>query len=211
MIFQLSHKEIIFPDPSLAEEDGLLAVGGDLGTERLLLAYHTGIFPWYCNDEPICWYAPHERCVIFPKDIHVSRSMQKLMHQNKFSITMDTAFKKVIAHCKNIQRKDQPGTWITDEMEAAYTKLYEAGIAHSIEVWEGKDLAGGIYGLHVNDVFCGESMFSEKANASKAAMIWLCKTDLYSLIDCQIPNDHLISMGAIIISREKYMKILHTA
>ena len=208
MIFQLADNEIIFPDPSLAEEDGLLAIGGDLSTERLLLAYHNGIFPWYGTDEPICWYAPHERCVIFPKDIHISKSMQKLMDQNNFSITTDTAFEKVIGQCKNIPRKDQPGTWITDEMETAYIKLHEAGIAHSIEVWQDDELAGGIYGLQINKAFCGESMFSKRPNASKAAMIWLCKSKRYSLIDCQVPNDHLMRMGAVMISRKEYMKIL---
>ncbi len=209
MIFQLPDNEIIFPDPSLAEKDGLLAIGGDLGTERLLLAYQNGIFPWYGEDEPICWYAPHERCAVFPKDIHISKSMQKLIDQNIYSITTDTAFEKVIAQCKNIRRKDQPGTWITNEMEAAYIKLHEAGIAHSIEVWEDEELAGGMYGLHINNVFCGESMFSKKPNASKAAMIWLCKSNRYTLIDCQVPNDHLVRMGAVMISRDAYMKILN--
>ena len=187
----------------------MLAIGGDLSTERLLLAYHNGIFPWYGEDEPICWYAPHGRCVIFPKDIHISKSMQKLIDQNIFSITTDTAFEKVIAACKNIRRKDQPGTWITGEMEAAYIKLHEAGIAHSIEVWEDEELVGGMYGLQIHNVFCGESMFSKKPNASKATMIWLCKSKRYSLIDCQVPNDHLMRMGAVMISREEYLKILN--
>ena len=209
MIFKLHHTDMSFPNPALAEEDGLLAIGGDLCTERLLLAYNSGIFPWYGEDEPICWYAPHERCVIFPGKIYVSSSMEKLLRQKKVTITTDTVFDRVIAACKNIERKDQPGTWITDEMEAAYIKLHRAGIAHSIEVWKDGELAGGMYGLRINNVFCGESMFSKIRNASKAAMIWLCRSGHYDLIDCQVPNQHLMSMGAEMISREAYMKLLH--
>jgi leucyl/phenylalanyl-tRNA--protein transferase len=192
----------------LAEDDGLLAIGGDLSTERLLLAYNNGIFPWYGDDEPICWYAPHERCVIFPAKIYISSSMKKLIRQKIFTVTTDTVFDRVISNCKNIGRKDQPGTWITDEMETAYLKLHRAGIAHSVEVWQEGELAGGIYGLRINNIFCGESMFSRKPNASKAAMIWLCQSEQYSMIDCQIPNDHLISMGAEMISQQKYRQLL---
>ncbi|MEJ7611540.1 MAG: leucyl/phenylalanyl-tRNA--protein transferase [Ferruginibacter sp.] len=208
MIFQLDDTNIDFPDPALAEEDGLLAVGGDLSHERLLLAYSYGIFPWYSDDEPICWFSPHERCVIFPERIHISKKMRKILQQQTFRISYDEAFDRVIASCKAINRKDQPGTWITDEMEAAYNDLHRSGVAHSVEVWQDEKLAGGIYGLVINKVFCGESMFSEKANASKAALIWLCTDNTFSLIDCQVPNDHLMSMGAEMISREQYLKIL---
>ena len=208
MIFQLNEIDINFPNPNLAEPDGLLAIGGDLGAERLLLAYHHGIFPWYSDDEPICWFSPHERCVIFPEKIRISKSMHKLLKKNIFEIRTDTAFEDVISACKNIGRKDQPGTWITDEMEAAYIHLYNIGAAHSIEVWQQNELVGGVYGVVINSVFCGESMFSKVSNASKAALVWLCQCGKYSLIDCQMPNDHLVSMGAEMISREKYVEIL---
>lgn len=208
MIFQLDDTNIAFPDPALAEDDGLLAIGGDLSAERLQLAYRLGIFPWYSDDEPICWFSPHERCVIFPNRIYVSNKMRKLLSQQTFRISFDTAFERVIAGCKNINRKDQPGTWITDEMETSYSGLHGSGLAHSVEVWQGEELAGGIYGLVINNIFCGESMFSERPNASKVALIWLCKENNYTLIDCQVPNDHLMSMGAEMISRKEYLKIL---
>ena len=208
MIFQLNDNEIIFPDPALAESDGLLAIGGDLRSERLMLAYHNGIFPWYSEDEPICWYSPHERCVIICEKVYQSNSMKKLLAKNVFSVTENTAFKEVIACCKNIQRKDQPGTWITDEMEAAYIHLHQLGFAHSFEVWKEGELTGGVYGIVINSVFCGESMFSKSSNASKAALIWLCKSNRYTIIDCQVPNDHLLSLGAEMISRKRYMQLL---
>lgn len=208
MIFQLDLNNIAFPDPALAEDDGLLAIGGDLSAERLQLAYRSGIFPWYSDDEPICWFSPHERCVIFPGQVYISNKIRKLISQQTFRITFDTAFERVIAGCKNINRKNQRGTWITDEMQAAYIGLHRSGLAHSVEVWEGDELAGGIYGLIINNVFCGESMFSKRPNASKAALIWLCRENNYALIDCQVPNDHLMRMGAEMITREQYLKIL---
>lgn len=207
MIFQLDER-IIFPNPALAEEDGLLAVGGDLSIERLLLAYNNGIFPWYSDDEPICWFAPHERCVIFPEKIIVSKSMQKIFRQNIFEIKMNTAFKEVIENCSSIYREGQGGTWITEEMKNAYLLLHEAGIAQSIEVWQNNKMVGGLYGLLINKVFCGESMFSKVSNASKAALIWLCKNGGHALIDCQLRSEHLMSMGAEMISQEKYLAIL---
>ena len=210
MIFQLNDNDILFPDPALAETDGLLAIGGDLSSERLLAAYQKGIFPWFSDDDPICWYAPHERCVIFPSKIHVSKSMHKSMRAKGFDITTNTAFAAVIASCKNTARKDQDGTWITDEMEEAYTKLHTLGIAKSIEVWQNNQLVGGMYGLEINNVFCGESMFSSVSNASKAAMIWLCTQNNYTLIDCQMRTDHLISMGAEMISQKMFMNILNS-
>ena len=209
MIFQLNDNDILFPDPALAETDGLLAIGGDLSPERLLAAYQKGIFPWFSGDDPICWYALHERCVIFPPKLHVSKSMQKSMRAKGFDVTINTAFAAVIASCKNTNRKDQDGTWITDEMEEAYTKLHALGIAKSIEVWQNNDLIGGIYGLEINNVFCGESMFSSVSNASKTAMIWLCTENNYTLIDCQLMTDHLISMGAEMISQKMFMNILN--
>ena len=211
MIFHLNDTDIFFPDISFAEEDGLLAIGGDLSPERLLLAYQSGIFPWYSDDEPICWYAPHERCVIFPDKIFISKSMQKITDRNVFTVTTNTAFKEVIRNCKQTIRKEANGTWITDEMETAYNKLHSLGIAHSAEVWQNDGLVGGLYGIKINNVFCGESMFSKVSNASKAALIWLCTENNYLMIDCQLPNPHLMSMGAEMISREKYLSILNTA
>lgn len=209
MIFQLYDNELVFPDPALAEENGLLAIGGDLCPERLILAYRNGIFPWYSEDEPICWYSPHDRCVIFPENIYISSSIKKLLRKSTFTVTHNKAFEEVIAHCKNIGRKDQQGTWITDEMESAYNELHRLGVAHSIEVWKGDELAGGIYGLKINNVFCGESMFSKQSNASKLALIWLSQSGFCSQIDCQVPNDHLLSMGAEMIPRKQFIDLLN--
>ncbi|MFZ1528925.1 MAG: leucyl/phenylalanyl-tRNA--protein transferase [Ferruginibacter sp.] len=208
MIFQLT-QELSFPHPSLAEESGLLAIGGDLGTERLLLAYANGIFPWYNEGEPICWYAPDPRCVLYPQNVIISKSMQKIFKDRVFSITADKAFAAVISNCKNKERPGQDGTWITDEMKNAYIELHKKGHARSVEVWQKNKLVGGLYGIQMGQLFCGESMFSLVSNASKAALIWLCKNGGYGLIDCQVPTPHLLSMGAEEISLEKYLKILH--
>ena len=208
MIFQLNDNDTQFPNPALAEPDGLIAIGGDLSPERLIAAYQNGIFPWFSDDEPICWYAPHERCVIFPSKIHISKSMQKSLRANEFVVTCNTVFTEIIAACKNTVRKDQDGTWITTEMEAAYIKLHELGIAKSIEIWQNNKLVGGMYGLEINNVFCGESMFSHVSNASKTALIWLCTKTNYSLLDCQLHTDHLISMGAQMIPQKQFLDIL---
>jgi leucyl/phenylalanyl-tRNA--protein transferase len=208
MIFQLHDTDISFPNPSLAEPDGLLAIGGDLSVERLMLAYQSGIFPWYSDDEPICWYAPHQRCVIFPEKIVVSKSMQQILHKKLFTIKTNTAFEQVIRNCALIERKDQHGTWITNEMENAYINLHKLGIAKSVEVWQNNELVGGLYGLEINKIFCGESMFSKVSNASKAALISLCKENNYSIIDCQVRTEHLISMGAEMIAQKTYLEIL---
>lgn len=208
MIFILHDTSLQFPNPANAEPDGLLAIGGNLSTALLLAAYHNGIFPWFSEDEPICWYAPPERCVIFPEKIFISKSMQKIMGSGLFRITMNTAFEQVIRNCKQIERREGPGTWITDEMEAAYIKLHKLGVAQSIEVWHEDELVGGLYGVIINHVFCGESMFSKMRNASKAALIWLCTATDFKMIDCQLRTDHLISMGAEMIGRKKYVEIL---
>lgn len=208
MIFRLPEDELVFPHPSLAEPDGLLAIGGDLSRERLILAYQHGIFPWFSEGDPVCWYAPHERCVIFPDRVKISKSMRKVIKDGFFTVTMNQAFKEVIMCCATAPRKDQDGTWITTEMQNAYLDLHESGWAHSVEVWYGGKLAGGLYGMHINNVFCGESMFSLMSNASKTALIWLCQTGNYQLIDCQIPNDHLLSLGAEMIPRTVYTEIL---
>lgn len=207
MIFRLN-KDIVFPPTELAEPDGLLAVGGDLSIPRLTLAYQSGIFPWYSDDTPILWYAPHERFVLFPGELRVSKSMQKILKQGIFTVTTNTAFADVINACSQITRTGQDGTWITDDMKAAYIKLHKKGLAHSVEVWQNNELVGGAYGVEVKHVFCGESMFSKVSNASKVALITLCQSGRYKLIDCQVHTAHLESMGARMIGREEYMKIL---
>ncbi|MFD2161447.1 leucyl/phenylalanyl-tRNA--protein transferase [Paradesertivirga mongoliensis] len=208
MIFKLENKLLLFPDPELAEKDGLLAIGGDLSVERLQLAYSLGIFPWYSEDTPILWYSPHERFVLFPEKVKISKSMRKILESGTFRITENTAFKDVIKNCAAAKRKDQDGTWIIPEMQEAYIRLNKTGFAHSIEVWEDEELVGGLYGVKSGNVFCGESMFSRVSNASKAALTWLCQNKKYSLIDCQFHTPHLESMGAEFISRKEYMQIL---
>ena len=207
MIFELT-EELLFPPSHLAEEDGLLAVGGDLSVERLLLAYSNGIFPWYSDETPVLWYAPHERFVIFPEELKVSKSMQKFVRKTSLSISFDTAFLQVIEACASVKRAGQDGTWITADMKAAYTRLHELGFAHSVEVWEGESLVGGLYGVLVNKVFCGESMFAKETNASKMALIWLCENLDLNLVDCQVYTEHLESLGARMIPAEDYLKTL---
>lgn len=204
MIFRLT-EQLLFPDPELAEPDGLLAVDGDLSTQRLLLAYQSGIFPWYSDDTPILWYSPHERFVLFPDELNVSSSMRRVLNSGRFRVTFDTCFADVIEACSAVERKEQDGTWITADMKAAYINLHEEGHAHSVEVWQGDDLVGGMYGVVVGDVFCGESMFSKVSNASKTALISLINTGKYKLLDCQVHTDHMESMGARMISRKEYM------
>ncbi|SEF43507.1 leucyl/phenylalanyl-tRNA--protein transferase [Sphingobacterium lactis] len=208
MIFQLDENELVFPHPSLADEDGLLAVGGDLRTERLLLAYENAIFPWYSEDTPILWYAPHDRFVLYPQRLKISKSMQQVLRSRKFRVSCDTAFDRVIQYCASVSRKDQDGTWIVDDMQQAYSKLHREGFAHSIEVWQGEELVGGLYGVQVGKVFCGESMFSLVSNASKVALIFLAQRFGLELIDCQIPSEHLERMGAETISQKEYLHIL---
>jgi leucyl/phenylalanyl-tRNA--protein transferase len=207
MIFRLN-KRLVFPDPELAEADGLLAVGGDLSTERLMLAYQHGIFPWYSDDTPILWYSPHERFVLFPEELNISSSMKRVLNSNRFKVTFDQCFADVITACATVERKDQDGTWITDDMQRAYIRLHQEGYAHSVEVWQQDQLVGGMYGIVVGDVFCGESMFSKVSNASKMALISLIKTGKYKLLDCQVHSDHMESMGARMISRKEYMAML---
>lgn len=209
MVFRLLDDEIIFPDVALAEPDGLLAIGGDLSLERLELAYKSGIFPWYSEDDPILWYAPHERCVIYPDRIKISKSMLKVLNNGVFKVTVNHAFEQVIENCATTPRFGQDGTWITNEMQEAYINLHKNGIAHSIEVWQDEKLVGGLYGIKIGNVFCGESMFSLVSNASKTALVLLAKNFELDLIDCQLPNDHLMSLGAEMISMEEYLEILN--
>ena len=208
MAYQLSEDEIWFPQPELADDNGLLAIGGDLSAERLLLAYRNGIFPWYSDETPILWYTPHERFVLFPDKIKVSSSMRKLLKSNQFNITFNRAFPDVISACASIHREGEPGTWITSDMQQAYINLNRLGYAHSVEVWENDVLAGGLYGVSLNNVFCGESMFSKVNNASKAALIWMCENKNFVMVDCQVHTRHLESLGAEFISRNRYMEFL---
>lgn len=211
-------KEIIFPNVKNASIEGVVAIGGDLSPKRLILAYKSGIFPWYNQGEPIIWYSPNLRMVLFPKDLKISKSMRKVLVDNTFEITFNQNFEEVISNCKTIKRNDQGGTWITDAMQKAYIKLHELGVAKSVEVWQNKQLVGGLYGIDLpcqpadlGNIFCGESMFSKVSNASKVAFIYLVKKlekENYKLIDCQVYNNHLASLGAVEISRKKFINFL---
>lgn len=209
-MFLLNHR-LLFPDVEKADDDGLLAVGGDLSPERLLLAYKNGIFPWFNEDSMILWWSPDPRMVLFPNKIKISKSMAQVIKSNKFRITRNTQFEEVVNACSAIKRKGQAGTWITPEMKSAYLKLHQMGIAKSIEVWENDNMVGGLYGIDLGNVFCGESMFSRKSNASKFAFISLAKElqqKEYKLIDCQVYTAHLESLGAEEIPRKQFIKIL---
>lgn len=200
-----------FPSIELASDEGIIAIGGDLHPNRLLEAYRNGIFPWYSEGEPIVWYSPDPRMVLFPKEIKISKSMRKIFRNQLFSISYNQNFKEVIHQCKIVQRKDQQGTWITDELEKSMIALHQKGIAKSVEVWQGEKLVGGLYGLDLGSLFCGESMFSLVSNASKFAFISLAKKlekDKYPILDCQVYNDHLASLGAVEISRDIFKTYL---
>jgi leucyl/phenylalanyl-tRNA---protein transferase len=205
------NEDLIFPSAELANEDGLLAIGGDLSPTRLLLAYENGIFPWYSKNEPILWWSPNPRFVLFLEKLHVSRSMERLLSKNTYTITFDTAFDQVIDTCSKIKRAHQKGTWITKEMLIAYKTLHQIGVAHSAEAWHHRELCGGIYGISLGGCFFGESMFSTKDNASKAAMITLVrklKEKDFGLLDCQVYSNHLKSLGAEEIDRTQFLKII---
>ena len=206
-MFWLSDK-IEFPPYEFTTKEGIIALGGDLSCERLIHAYKNGIFPWFSEGEHIVWYCPYKRMVLFPDDLKISKSMRKVMQKSEFIITENKAFEEVIYHCKTIDRKDGFGTWITDDMHQAYINLYKKGIAKSLEVWLDKELVGGLYGLEINGIFCGESMFSKVSNASKFAFIHLVQSSNYRLIDCQVYNAHLATLGAKEIERTEFLKIL---
>lgn len=208
-IFSLDD-EIVFPPVHLADERGILAVGGDLSPRRLLLAYASGIFPWYSEDDPIIWWSPDPRFVLFPGELRVSRTMRQTLGRNIFRITADRAFAHVIESCRRPRRR-QDGTWITDEMTAAYVHLHELGFAHSVEAWAGDELAGGLYGISLGGCFFGESMFTEVNDASKAAFITMVRVLAgrgFELIDCQVHTGHLASLGARPIPRDEFTAIL---
>ncbi len=202
---------LVFPPVEMASPEGILAFGGDLQPQRLILAYRSGIFPWYNEGEPIIWYSPSERMVLFPEELHISRSMRTMMRNHQFDLTWNKAFEQVIDQCQKSPRKDQLGTWITEEMKEAYIRLHQLGFAKSVEVWNKDELVGGLYGIDLGHIFCGESMFSKVSNTSKLAFIHLVqelqKKD-YKLIDCQVYNEHLESLGAREISREEFVGFL---
>lgn len=204
-------KEIIFPPVDTADDDGIVAFGGDLDTERLLLAYRSGIFPWYNEEEPIIWWSPDPRFVLFPGDLYISKSMQTVLRNGSFRFTTNRVFSQVIQHCKTISRKDQEGTWITPAVQEAYINLHVLGVAHSAEAWMNGELVGGLYGIRMGNVFFGESMFSKKSNASKFAFInyvQQLQKEGVVLIDCQVYTAHLESLGAGMIRRKKFVSLL---
>ena len=207
----LINKELFFPPVEMADEDGLLALGGDLSVDRLLLAYQNGIFPWYNEGEPICWWSPNPRFVLFPAELKVSKSMKTMLNNGRYRFTVNRAFTQVIQNCKTVTRKGQDGTWITPEVQNAYTRLHEIGYAHSAEAWLNGKLAGGLYGIRLGNIFFGESMFSVEPNASKFAFInyvqHLQKENV-QLIDCQVYTEHLESLGARMISRNLFTGII---
>ena len=201
-----------FPHPSaaLTEPNGLLAVGGDLAPERLIRAYRQGIFPWYEDPQPILWWSPNPRAILYPGQIHVSRSLRKILRSGRFRATIDQRFPQVIENCARL-RKHREGTWITQDMHAAFIRLHELGYAHSVEIYQGERLQGGLYGLGLGQVFFGESMFSLQPNASKVALFVLdrvLRERGFHLIDCQVESEHLISMGAIELARDRFLDVL---
>ncbi|SDB01748.1 leucyl/phenylalanyl-tRNA--protein transferase [Desulfonatronum thiosulfatophilum] len=209
-VYALNHR-IVFPPVENAEPDGLLAVGGDLTPERLFHAYSLGIFPWYAPGSPILWWSPDPRLVLFPEELHISSSLRKFLRRNAFQVSFDKAFKYVITRCATVPRPNGPGTWLVPEMRCAYIKLHEVGVAHSVEVWEGGELVGGIYGVALGRIFFGESMFHTRANASKVALIHLVQRLRrwdFQVLDCQQTTQHMLRFGAREIPRTQFMTIL---
>ncbi len=206
-------KELYFPPVDEASYEGILAVGGDLSAKRLLLAYSEGIFPWFDSDDPILWWAPPYRMVVNPHDYKPPKSLRNIINRNQFEVTINTDFDAVIRHCQQIKRKDQEGTWISEDIIKAYTELYNLGKVMSFETRQNGQLVGGLYGTDLGHVFCGESMFSLVPNASKVAFVYLVnylRERNYRLLDCQVHNDHLEKLGAFEISRDAFMQILKT-
>ena len=207
MLYYLT-EELVFPPPQYATRDGILAVGGDLRPERLLLAYQSGIFPWYSEGEPVLWWCPNPRFIMNPQDLKVSKSMKQVLRKGTFEITYDQNFKEVIKACSSVPREGQMGTWIVEEMLDAYSHLHQLGFAHSVEAWKDGELVGGLYGVAIGNVFFGESMFAKASNASKAAFITLVgklTEHNFKLIDSQVYTPHLASLGCIEISRNEYL------
>lgn len=209
-MFLLSNS-LSFPPVESADEDGLLAIGGDLDPERLLLAYQNGIFPWYNEAEPICWWCPDPRFVLFPDELKVSRNMSRVLRKNNFSFTTNSSFRQVIKNCKTVTRTGQDGTWISPAVENAYSRMHELGYAHSAETWLNGNLVGGLYGIKLGKVFFGESMFSYISDSSKFAFIKYVqqlKSEGITLIDCQVYTPHLESLGARMIPRQQFLNSL---
>jgi leucyl/phenylalanyl-tRNA---protein transferase len=200
-------RRLIFPPVESATSEGILALGGDLSVNRLLLAYRSGIFPWYSEDEPIIWWSPDPRFVLFPNELKISSSLRRVIRSGKFTVTFDKDFEGVISNCRKAERLGQGGTWITPEMLDAYCALHKAGHAHSVEVWKDGELAGGLYGVAVGACFCGESMFTRVSNASKVALAALVERG-FALIDCQVQTNHLSTMGARNIPRQEFLHLL---
>jgi leucyl/phenylalanyl-tRNA--protein transferase len=212
-VFQLDPR-VAFPDPDLAEDDGLLAVGGDLSPARLLLAYSLGIFPWFNEGDPILWWSPDPRCVVLRGEEHIPRSTLRKLRRGGFEIRMDTAFERVMRACAEAPRKGQDGTWISEAMVEAYVALHAAGYAHSVEAWQGGELAGGVYGVSLGAAFFGESMFARVPDASKAAFAALCARAWdwdFQFIDAQVPTAHLARLGARLVTREAFRAQLRRA
>ena len=203
--------EHIFPSADSASKEGIVAIGGDLDPNRILKAYKNGIFPWFENDDHLVWWSPDPRMVLFPEKIKISKSTKKLLKENFFKVTFNQSFDEVVDSCAKVKRFGQNGTWITNGLKKAYNKLHNMGHAYSVEVWKDYELVGGLYGIDLGDVFCGESMFTKANNASKIGFVHLVKEltkNKYKLIDCQVPSAHLKSLGAEEISREEFLKYL---
>lgn len=214
LIPKISQFSYIFPDPRNSSKEGLVAFGGDLDPNRILSAYKKGIFPWYSKGDPILWWSPDPRLVLYPDDLKISRSLKKILKKRIFEVRVDTDFKEVILNCKNIKRKDQEGTWILPEIVDAFNRLHQMGFAHSIEVYQDNKLVGGLYGLSLGAAFFGESMFSKVGNASKVALVKLVQISKefnFDFIDCQIPTLHLKKMGAMEIGRDRFLDELELA
>lgn len=202
---------IPFPEVSSAREDGLLCYGGEVSVERLLQAYPLGIFPWYNAGQPPLWWSPHERCVLFPEFMHCSKNLRRIIRQERFELRVDSAFDQVVQACGHVGANRNTGTWLNQELRAAFSELHKMGLAHSFESWKNDRLVGGLYGLSLGNMFFGESMFAAESDASKVALYHLCEfmmTEEMDLIDCQIPNEHLFSLGAEMMDGEEFYPLL---
>jgi leucyl/phenylalanyl-tRNA--protein transferase len=207
----LLNNSLVFPDPRCAEPDGLVAVGGDLRVERLILAYQNGIFPWYSEGNPIMWFSPDPRLLLFPDEMRVSKSLRRIINSEDFEIRFDNCFEEVIMKCATVKRKNQDATWITDDMTDAYVQLYNEGFAHSVETFYQDELVGGLYGISLGGAFFGESMFYSMSNASKVSLYCLVeklKSWGFDFIDSQIPTNHMKSLGAREVERESFLAML---
>ncbi|MBN1647202.1 MAG: leucyl/phenylalanyl-tRNA--protein transferase [Spirochaetales bacterium] len=207
------NQRIQFPDPLETDDEGLVAIGGNLSPGVLLSAYEQGIFPWFDQSNPVLWWSPNPRCILRPQDRHISASMKKVLARGEYTLSFDTVFRQIISFCAGVKRKEQQGTWITGEMEQAYYRMHELGFAHSVEVWKDGILAGGLYGLSLGNMFFGESMFSLRKNASKFALLKLAEfleRQSFLLIDCQLYTDHLASLGAVKMERNEFLRLLRT-